>query len=137
MVPGLNQLPAFLPFLTKEILQPFNASWKDIVDKTETILITFNRRLLLWRLPLRQFMNCRTGNLQNRNLRLNATRTVSVLSTMSFREALNGWRISFVRKGRKAGSWFNPDTTTRNFSVYGRRRKKPGRKAEAIYPLSN
>jgi hypothetical protein len=62
---------------------------------------------------------------------------VSVLSTMSFREALNGWRISFVRKGRKAGSWFNPGTTAGNSFVYGRGKKKPGRKAEAIYSLSN
>ncbi|OGP62744.1 MAG: hypothetical protein A2169_09550 [Deltaproteobacteria bacterium RBG_13_47_9] len=58
MVSGLNQLPAFLPFLTKEILQPFNAPRKDIVNKAEAILIAFNsRRLLLWRLPLWQFMN--------------------------------------------------------------------------------
>jgi hypothetical protein len=61
----------------------------------------------------------------------------SVLSTMSFKEALNGYRISFVRKERKAGSWFNPDTITGNSFVYGRREKKPGRKAEEIYFLSN
>jgi len=61
----------------------------------------------------------------------------SVLSTMSFREALNGWGISFVRKGRKAGSWFNPDTITGNSFVYGRRKKKPGSEAEAIYSLPN
>jgi hypothetical protein len=61
----------------------------------------------------------------------------SVLSTMSFREALNGWRISFVRRGKKAGSWFNPDTITGNSFVYGRRKKKPGRKAEKIDSLSN
>jgi hypothetical protein len=48
MIPGLNQLPSFLPFLTKEILQPFNASLKDIMDKTEAILIAFNRTLLFF-----------------------------------------------------------------------------------------
>jgi hypothetical protein len=62
---------------------------------------------------------------------------VSVLSTMSFRGALNGWRISFVRRGRKAGSWFSPGTTTGNSFVYGRGKKKLGRKAEGIYSLSN
>jgi hypothetical protein len=61
----------------------------------------------------------------------------SALFTMSFREALNGWRISFVRKGRKAGSWFNPDTITGNSFVYGRREKKPGRKAEKTDSFSN
>ena len=58
MVSRLNQFPSIFPFLTKEILQPLQASRKEIVDKTEAILITFNRRrLLLWRLPLWQFMN--------------------------------------------------------------------------------
>jgi hypothetical protein len=61
----------------------------------------------------------------------------SVLSTMSFREALNGLRISFVRKGKKAGNWFNRDTITGNSFAYGRRKKKPGRKAEKIDSLSN
>jgi hypothetical protein len=56
---------------------------------------------------------------------------------MSFKEAWNGCRISFVRKGRKAGNWFNLDTITGNSFVYGRREKKPGRKAEGIYSLSN
>jgi hypothetical protein len=57
MVSGLNQLPAFLPFLTKEILQPFNASLKDIVDKTEAIPIAFDSTLLFFSLPLWQFVN--------------------------------------------------------------------------------
>jgi hypothetical protein len=48
MIPGLNQLPTFRPLLTKEILQPFNASLKDIMDKTEAILIAFNRALLFF-----------------------------------------------------------------------------------------
>jgi hypothetical protein len=62
---------------------------------------------------------------------------VSVLSMMSFKEACNGCRISFVKRGWKAGSWFNPDTITGNFFVYGRREEKPGRKAEEIYFLTN
>ena len=45
--------------------------------------------------------------------------------------------LFFVRKERKAGSWFHPDTITGNSFVYGRREKKPGRKAEEIYFLSN
>jgi hypothetical protein len=57
MVSGLDQLPAFLSFLTKEILEPFNASMKDIVDKTEAIPITFDRTLLFLGLPLWQFVN--------------------------------------------------------------------------------
>ena len=57
MVSRLNQFPAFLPFLTKEILQPFHASLKDIVDKTETILIAFNGTLLFFGLWRWQFMN--------------------------------------------------------------------------------
>ena len=57
MVSGLDQLPAFPPFLSKEILQPFNASMKDIVDKTEAILIAFDRPFLFFGLPLGQFVN--------------------------------------------------------------------------------
>jgi hypothetical protein len=56
---------------------------------------------------------------------------------MPIQVALNGWRISFMRKGRKAGSWSKLDTITGNSFVYGRREKKPGRKAEKLYPLSN
>jgi hypothetical protein len=82
-------------------------------------------------------MNFRNAKLKKKQEPSNAIRMASVLSTMSFKEAWNGWRISLVRKGRKAGSWFNPDTITGNFFVYGRREKKPGRKAEEIYSLSN
>jgi len=56
---------------------------------------------------------------------------------MPIQAALNGWRISFMRRGRKAGNWFNPDTITGNSFVYGRREKVPGRKSEKIYSLSN
>jgi len=42
MVSGLNQFPAFLPLLTEKIPQPSNTSLKDIVDKTEPILIAFD-----------------------------------------------------------------------------------------------
>jgi len=57
MVSGLNQFP--LPSLSyeKEILQPLNASLKDIVDETEAILIAFDSILLFFSLPLWQFMN--------------------------------------------------------------------------------
>jgi hypothetical protein len=61
----------------------------------------------------------------------------SVLSMMSFKEALNGWRISFVRRGRKVGSWFNPGIITENSFVYGRRERNPRGKAEEIYSLPN
>jgi trehalose-6-phosphate synthase len=44
MVSRLNQFPPSFPFLTKEVLQPFETSRKNIVDKTEAILITFDRR---------------------------------------------------------------------------------------------
>jgi hypothetical protein len=57
MIPGLNQLPTFLPLLTKEILQPFNASLKDIMDKTEAILIAFDGTLLFFGPWFWQFMN--------------------------------------------------------------------------------
>jgi len=57
VVSGLDQLPAFPPFLTKEVLQPFNASTKDIVDKTEATLIAFDSTFLFFGLPLGQFVN--------------------------------------------------------------------------------
>jgi hypothetical protein len=56
---------------------------------------------------------------------------------MSFQGAFNGWKISFVREGRTAGSWFNPGTTTGNCFAYGRRERKPARKSEKVYSLSN
>jgi hypothetical protein len=82
-------------------------------------------------------MNCQSGRLKNRSVLSNAIGMASVLSTMSFKEALNGWRISFVRKGRKAGSWFNPDTITGSSFAYGRREKKARRGVERICSLSN
>jgi hypothetical protein len=57
MIPGLNQLPAFLPLLMKESLQPFKASLKNIVDKTEALLITFDGALLFFGLRLWEFVN--------------------------------------------------------------------------------
>jgi hypothetical protein len=56
---------------------------------------------------------------------------------MPFKVALGGWRTFLVRKGRKVGSWFNPDTITGNSFVYGRRERKPRREVEEIYSLSN
>jgi hypothetical protein len=61
----------------------------------------------------------------------------SVLSMMSFKEALNGWRISSVSRGRKVGSWFNPGIIIENSFVYGRREWNPRGKAEEIYSLPN
>jgi hypothetical protein len=57
VVSGLDQLPAFPPFLSKEIFQPFNASMKDIVDKTEAILIAFDSTFLFFGFPIGQFVN--------------------------------------------------------------------------------
>jgi hypothetical protein len=82
-------------------------------------------------------MNCQSGRLKNRSVLSNAIGMASVLSTMSFKEALNGWRIFFVRKGRKAGSWFNPDTIIGSSSAYGRREKKSRRGVEGVCSLSN
>jgi hypothetical protein len=82
-------------------------------------------------------MNSQNQRPKERSGPSNAIRMATVLSTMSFKVAWIGYRISFVRKGRKAGSWFNPDTITGSSFVYGRREKKPGRMAEEIYPLSN
>jgi hypothetical protein len=62
---------------------------------------------------------------------------VNVLFMMPFKAASDGWKISFARKGRKVGSWSNPDTITGNSFVYGRRKKKPGREVKEIYSLSN
>jgi hypothetical protein len=67
----------------------------------------------------------------------NAIRMVNVLFMMPFRAAWNGWRISFVRKGRRVGSWFNPDTITENSFVYGRREKKPRGRVKEIYFFTN
>jgi hypothetical protein len=82
-------------------------------------------------------MNSRNAKLKGKSARSNAIRMASVLSTMSFREESNGWTISFARRGRKVGSWFNPDIITGNSFAYGRREKKPGRKVEEVYSLSN
>jgi hypothetical protein len=56
---------------------------------------------------------------------------------MFFKEVCNGCKSSSSKKEGKAGSWSNPDTITGNFFVYGKREKKPGRKVEGIYSLSN
>jgi len=57
MVSGLNQFPAFLPLLMKEILQPFDAAWIGIMHKTKAILITFNGSGLFFRRAFRKFMD--------------------------------------------------------------------------------
>jgi hypothetical protein len=56
---------------------------------------------------------------------------------MFFTEACHGCRISSAKKGVKVGSWYNLDTITGNFFVYGKREKNPGRKTEGIDSLSN
>jgi hypothetical protein len=45
--------------------------------------------------------------------------------------------LFFVRKGRKAGSCFNPDTITGSSFAYGRREKKSRRGVKRICSLSN
>jgi hypothetical protein len=57
VISGLDQLPTFLPFLTKESLQPFNAALKGIMNKTEPILITLNGSGLFSSLAFRKFMD--------------------------------------------------------------------------------
>jgi hypothetical protein len=52
-----------------------------------------------------------------------------------FRDELSGWRYSFAKKVRKVGNWFNPDTTTGNFFVYGRKEAASGRRAEKLHSL--
>jgi hypothetical protein len=80
-------------------------------------------------------MNFRNAGLKKRLEPLNVIRMAFVLCTMPIRAALNGWRSSFMRRGREAGNWFNPDTTTGNSFVYGRREKVQGRRAEKIHSL--
>jgi hypothetical protein len=78
-------------------------------------------------------------NLKQRNggPPLNAIKMASVLSTMPFKEALIGWRISSVKKERRVGNWFNRDIIIGSFSVYGKRRRKKGRESEDVHPFSD
>jgi hypothetical protein len=82
-------------------------------------------------------MNCQSGTPEGRRIRSNAIRMASVLFTMSFKEEWSGWRISFARKGRKAGNWYNPDTITGSSFAYGRRKKKARRGFKGISAPSN
>jgi hypothetical protein len=68
---------------------------------------------------------------------LTVIRMASALFMMLFKEALIGWRIFFVEKEKRVGSWFNLDIIIGNSFVYGKRKKKPGRSAEDIYSVSN
>jgi hypothetical protein len=57
MISGLNQLPSILPSLIKEILQPFHTTLKDIMNKTEPILVTGNGSGLFSILTFWKFMD--------------------------------------------------------------------------------
>ncbi len=52
---GLNQFPTVVPFLLKEILQPFKPSPACVMDKTLTCLVAFDNRFLV-ALGLWEFM---------------------------------------------------------------------------------
>ena len=56
MVSGLDQLPAFLSFLTKEILKPLNSAPKGIVEKASTVLIALDRPLFSLDIRFRKLM---------------------------------------------------------------------------------
>ncbi len=57
MISGLNKLPPLLSFLTKKVLQPFDAPLKGIVDKAEAILIAFDGRPLVSGLSFWELMD--------------------------------------------------------------------------------
>lgn len=57
MVPGLNQFPPLLAPLSKELLQPLNAAWIGIVNKTKAILITGKGSGLFFSRGLRELVN--------------------------------------------------------------------------------
>jgi hypothetical protein len=68
-------------------------------------------------------MNFQNASLEKRPEPLNVIRMAFVLFMMPIQAGLNGWRISFMKKGWMDGNWFNPDTITGNSFVYGRREK--------------
>ena len=47
MVCGLNQFPTVIPFLSKEILQPFKPSLACVMNKALTGLVAFDNRFPL------------------------------------------------------------------------------------------
>ena len=56
----------------------------------------------------------------------------------AFQGGLDWLENLFCEKGERwGGSWFNRDIIIEKSFVYGKREKKPGRKAEEIYFFSN